>query len=93
MPEDNAFSWATAGAVFCTYALIDVLYARWVICVGERKAVTAAFMTAAIYSLLAFGVLTYSKNVAYVIPLAAGAFLGTYFTVRLSPDSERREGP
>jgi hypothetical protein len=33
-------------------------------------------------SLLAFGVVTYAKNVAYVVPLAAGAFVGTYITVR-----------
>jgi hypothetical protein len=31
---------------------------------------------------LAFGVVTYAANPAYVVPLAAGAFLGTYLTVR-----------
>jgi hypothetical protein len=35
-----------------------------------------------IYGLLAYGVVTFSKNILYLVPLAAGAFVGTYITVR-----------
>jgi hypothetical protein len=35
-----------------------------------------------IYGLLAYGVVTFSKNIMYLVPLAAGAFVGTYITVK-----------
>lgn len=81
------FSWLTAATIFGTYVLIDMLYAWYVLCVGARKAVTAACLTAVIYSLLAYGVVSYSKNILYLIPLASGAFLGTYLTVRFHPNT------
>lgn len=79
----NDFSWTTAGMIFVTYVAIDMLYAWYVICVGERRACTAAMLTSVIYSLLAFGVVSYSKNIFYLIPLASGAFIGTFVMVRL----------
>ena len=80
------FSWFTAFVVFWTYVVIDVLYALYVIHVGKRNAFLSASLTAAMYGLLAFGVLSYSKNVAYLVPLVLGAFVGTYFTVLFSKD-------
>ena len=77
------FSWGAAALIFVTYVAIDMLYAWYVICVGERRAVTAALLTSVIYSLLAFGVVSYSKNIFYLAPLASGAFVGTYAMVRL----------
>lgn len=77
------FSLTTAATIFVTYVVIDVLYALYIICVGKRQALTAAFLTAAIYSLLAYGVVSYSKNILYLVPLASGAFCGTFLTVRL----------
>ena len=76
------FSPVTAALVFATYVVIDVLYAAYIIAVGDRRAVRAAALSSVIYSLLAFDVVTYAKNVAYVVPLAAGAFVGTFITVR-----------
>ena len=76
------FSPVTAALVFATYVVIDVLYAAYIIAVGDRRAVRAAALSSVIYSLLAFGDVTYAKNVAYVVPLAAGAFVGTFITVR-----------
>lgn len=81
----NDFSWLTAATIFGTYVVIDVLYAWYVLCVGARKAITAACLTAVIYSLLAYGVVSYSKNILYLAPLASGAFLGTYLVVRFHP--------
>ena len=79
------FSWLTAATIFATYVVIDVLYAWYVICVGARRAAAAACLTAAIYSLLAYGVVSYSANIWYLVPLASGAFVGTYLTVRFHP--------
>lgn len=79
MPE---FSWTTAAIVFVTYILIDILYAWYIIAVGRRQAVQSAIASSLLYSLAAYGVLTYSRNVVYIAFLAAGAFLGTYFVVK-----------
>lgn len=76
------FSWATAWSIFCTYVAIDMMYAWYIIAVGRRRAFTAALLTSIIYSLLAYGVVSYSKNILYLVPLASGAFVGTYITVR-----------
>jgi hypothetical protein len=76
------FNWYIAAAVFVAYFLIDILYALYVIYVGKRAAFKAAAASSLLYSLAAYGVITYSKNFIYVIPLAIGAFLGTYVVVK-----------
>jgi len=76
------FSTITAAVIFVTYVAVDILYTCYIICVERRQALAAAGISAVLYSLLAFGVITYSKNPIYLVPLASGAFLGTYLTVR-----------
>jgi hypothetical protein len=76
------FSYLTAASIFATYVVIDMLYAWYIMSVNKKRALTAALLTAIIYSLLAFGVVSYSKNIYYLIPLASGAFIGTYIMVR-----------
>jgi hypothetical protein len=83
------FSLVTAAVIFATYVAVDILYAAYIICVEKRQALQAAGISAVLYSLLAFGVITYSKNPLYLIPLAAGAFVGTYVTVWWSRMSGR----
>lgn len=78
----NDFSYITALTIFFTYVVIDMLYAWYIMSVNKKRALTAAFLTAIIYSLLAFGVVSYSKNIYYLVPLASGAFLGTYLMVK-----------
>jgi uncharacterized BrkB/YihY/UPF0761 family membrane protein len=78
----NDFSYTTALTIFFTYVAIDMLYAWYIMSVNKKRAFTAAILTAIIYSLLAFGVVSYSKNIYYLIPLASGAFLGTYLMVK-----------
>lgn len=78
----NDFSYSTAALIFCVYVVVDMLYAYYIMCVEERSALKAAAVSSVLYSLLAFGVVSYSKNILYLIPLASGAFVGTYITVR-----------
>lgn len=73
----------TAVIIFFTYVAIDMLYAWYVLAVSSQKALQAASLGAALYSLCAFGVMTYSKNMFYILPLACGSFLGTYLTIKL----------
>lgn len=84
------FSWLTALLVFGTYVAIDMLYAFYIICVEERKALPAAATTSLIYSLLAYGVVSYSENILYLIPLASGAFFGTFIMVTLKKRKEMK---
>lgn len=76
------FSIWKALTVFVAYFVIDILYAKYILAVGGKQAGRAAALSAMIYSLLSFGVLSYSENQLYLIPLAVGAFCGTYVTVR-----------
>lgn len=72
----------TALLVFIAYVIIDILYALYVVYVGNRQAFAAALCSALLYSLSAYGIVTFSRNILYIIPLATGAFLGTYITIR-----------
>ncbi len=78
----NDFNPYTAALIFVVYVVIDMLYALYILCVGKHQALAAAAISSVLYSLLAFGVVSYSKNILYLIPLASGAFIGTYLTVR-----------
>jgi len=78
----NNFDFTTACVVFFTYIIIDIVYALYVIYVEKRSSFAAGLCSAVIYTLGSYGVITFSKNPWYIIPLATGAFLGTYLTVR-----------
>jgi len=76
------FSWTTAATVFVVYILFDILYALYVICVSRQQAFTASAVSSVLYSLGAYGVMNYTHNALYLIPLACGAFIGTYIAVK-----------
>lgn len=77
----NDFSWVTAGLILVVYIIVDMLYAYYIIQVEQRNPMKAALVSSVLYSLLAYGVVSYSKNILYLFPLATGAFIGTYLTV------------
>ena len=77
----NDFSWVTAGLILVVYIVVDMLYAYYIIQVEQRNPMKAAIVSSVLYSLLAYGVVSYSKNILYLFPLATGAFIGTYLTV------------
>ena len=76
------FSYATAALILLVYIVVDMLYAYYIIQVEQRNPLKAAIVSSVLYSLLAYGVVSYSKNILYLFPLATGAFIGTYLTVR-----------
>ena len=77
----NDFSWSTAFLILIVYIVVDMLYAYYIIQVEQRNPMKAAIVSSVLYSLLAYGVVSYSKNILYLFPLATGAFIGTYLTV------------
>lgn len=76
------FNWLTAVIVFCVYVIFDILYALYVICVSRRQALRASVISSFLYSLGAYGVMNYLENRWYLVPLACGAFIGTYIAVK-----------
>lgn len=78
----NDFNWTTALIVFVVYIFFDILYALYVICVSRQQAIAASAISAVLYSLGAYGVMNYLHNPLYLIPLAIGAFIGTYVAVK-----------
>lgn len=82
----NDFDWLTALIVFVVYIIFDILYALYVICVSRKQALAASFTGAALYSLGAVGVMNYTHNALYLIPLSLGAFIGTYIAVKYMGD-------
>lgn len=76
------FSWTTAATVFVVYVLFDILYALYVLCVSRKQAIASSAISAVLYSLGAYGVRSYMNNHWYVVPLALGAFIGTYIAVK-----------
>ncbi len=80
------FNWVTAFTVFVVYVFFDILYALYVICVSRRQAIAASAISSVLYSLGAYGVMNYLHNMLYLIPLAAGAFIGTYIAVQYMSD-------
>lgn len=80
------FSWLTAATVFVVYVFFDILYALYVLCVSRKQAVAASAISAVLYSLGAYGVMNYLHNPWYLLPLACGAFIGTYIAVKYLGD-------
>lgn len=80
------FNWPTAVLVFGVYVVFDILYALYVLCVSRKQAVAASAISSVLYSLGAYGIMTYLHNPWYVMPLACGAFLGTYIAVKYLGD-------
>jgi hypothetical protein len=72
----------TAAIVFAVYIILDGMYAYYTVAVSDKKAFRAATTGAAMHFLLAIGVLSYVQNYLYIIPLALGSWIGTYFVVK-----------
>jgi hypothetical protein len=68
--------------IFFGYLLLDMLYAIYTFDIINRKPIRAGTMASLIYSLSAFGVINYVHNYWYIIPMALGAWFGTYIVVK-----------
>ena len=78
----DEFSVMTAWLVFTAYFVVDVLYSRYIAEVARRRAFRAAVISCFLYALLAYGTISFSRDPRYLLPLACGAFLGTWISVR-----------
>ena len=73
---------STALFVTFAYIIIDALYALYTIYIQQKSPIKAATVGAAMYALMAFGILTFTSQPIYIIFVAIGSWIGTYFTVK-----------
>jgi hypothetical protein len=62
--------------------LLDAVFALYTVAVVKNQAGRAASLSLATYFLEAFGVVSFVENKAYLLPLAAGAFVGSFVIVK-----------
>ena len=91
MIPTNDFNTNAALLIFLTYFVLDMFYAYYILCIESRQNLMSSFMAGMITSLSAFGVVSFSKNMLYIIPLFLGAFAGTYFTMKLKEIYHKNE--
>lgn len=91
MITTNEFNINYAIIIFGTYFILDMFYAYYILCIESRQNLMSSFMAGMITSLSAFGVVSFSKNMLYVIPLFLGAFAGTYCTMKLKEILQSRK--
>lgn len=76
------FNWWLALGLFAASALLDAVFALYTVAVVKNQALKAATMSLLTYVLMAVGILNYVANKWYIVPLALGAFVGSYVIVK-----------
>ncbi len=76
------FDYKIALLIFIIYFLIDVFYTKYILYVTQRRAFAAANTASLLYLLMAVGVINYTANHWYLVPLVLGNWLGSYVVVK-----------
>ena len=76
------FNWLLALGLFFASSLLDGLFALYTIALVDTLAFRAASLSLIMYILEAFGIVSYVGNKIYLVPLALGAFTGTYIVIK-----------
>lgn len=85
----ETFDYRVAIFVFVTYLILDIFWALYMKAVADNRALYAANCNIGICFTTALGVLSYTENWLYIFPLVAGAWVGTYFTVRRAEKNDQ----
>jgi ABC-type Mn2+/Zn2+ transport system permease subunit len=71
-----------ATAIFLAYFFTGILYAVFVNYINKGLAVKSATCSVIISLIMSLGIIQYTTNPWYLIPLLIGSWLGTYVAVR-----------
>jgi hypothetical protein len=85
-------SWLVAVGVFFASAALDAVFAIYIVAVGKGQALLAASMSLVTYFLMAVGIVNYVENKWYIVPVALGAFFGTYVIVKREAGKNKKDG-
>jgi hypothetical protein len=93
MVDLKVFNFWVAVAIFFGAAAVDAIWAQYTFHLTKRHSLTAATLSLVVALLAAVEIILYISNLWYVIPLAAGAFVGTFAVVewekRTNPESRK----
>ncbi len=76
-----SFNIYLAVGIFLAYFVLDILSVYYTLFVTRYRPIASANIVVALYLISAFGVINYVNNYLYIIPVALGAWLGTYVSV------------
>lgn len=67
--------------IFLVNAMLDIVWARYTITIGQRRAIASANWAVAIILIGGVSILIYTHDPFLLFPAAAGAWVGTWITV------------
>jgi hypothetical protein len=77
--------------LFAVYFVYDVLYAKFIISVQKLQSTLSATISGAMYVISAIGIIKYTDNPWYLLPVAMGASLGTFVFIRREKNKQKRD--
>lgn len=84
---------AKALLVFAVTTLSDVFWAIYIRRVSDRKMLSAASISSFIVLFAGFAAIEYVGNNWYLVPAMLGAFVGTFFTLKIDGRKECIQEP
>lgn len=85
------FNWLLAVGLFFASLLLDAIFALYTVAVIKTQALRAASLSLVTYLLYAVGLLKFIDNNYYIVPLALGAFAGSYMVVKYEAVKKARK--
>lgn len=84
------FNWLLALGLFVLSSFVDAVFAMYTVAVMKTQAFRAASLSMLTYLLEAVAVVSFIDNIAYLAPLALGAFVGSYIVVKWEDDKKAK---
>jgi hypothetical protein len=85
------FNWLLAIGLFFAALALDAVFALYTVAIINTRPLAAANLSLLTYMLEAVGVVNYVNNRWYLIPLAGGAFFGSYIIVKRESNKAKNE--
>lgn len=85
----HVFTFVNALLVFIATGVADLLWAMYIRRTSNGQAFQAGLFSALMVFLGAFVVTSYIENSLYLIPSVFGAFVGTYYTVKIDYEKSK----
>lgn len=76
--------------LFVIYLFFDSAYVFYIKAVSKSQALKASILSVAMYLLTAYGTIEYIENIANLVPILVGSFLGNYITLKISGKGENK---
>lgn len=85
----SSFNWILAIGFFLLYCVVEWLDSSLTFLITKHESLKAANTTLLLYIILGIEVLAFVSNYLYTIPIAMGAWLGSYLMV----ENEKKKRP